>query len=70
MIKVGSIIEIVQHGPDFISPEDAKSFLVGSRHEVLAFHQETGEVEVCTEVHKLNPDKWTTFFPGEYKLVE
>lgn len=69
MIKVGSIIEMVQHGPEFISPEDAKSFPVGSRHEVLAFHQETGEVEVCTEVPGY-PDKWITFFPGEYKLVE
>ena len=68
-IKVGSIIEIVQHGPEFISPEDAKSFPVGSRHAARAFHQETGEVEVCTEVLGY-PDKWTTFFPGEYKLVE
>lgn len=69
MIKVGSIIKILNHDAEDISDVEAEQFPVGSRHTVVAFHPETGEAEVCTEVPGY-PDKWTTFFPGEYKLVE
>lgn len=64
-IKVGSIIEIVHHDLDYIDPEDAKRFPVGTRHEVVAYWPDTGEVELWTAINDT-----VTFFPGEYKLVE
>ena len=67
-IKVGSIIEIVDFLPGY---EELYSHLypLGSKHEVLAFHPVTGEVEVSYD-HNPDEDEWHTFFPGEYRLVE
>lgn len=68
MIKVGSIIEILNHAAGYGELYE-QLYPVGSRYEVLRWHPETGEVEI----HYANdPDdeQWHTFFPGEYKLVE
>lgn len=69
MIKVGSIIEILNHDAEAIGAIEAVSFPVGSRHAVVEFHQETGEIEVLRYGHKRGSETMT-FFPGEYKLVE
>lgn len=79
MIKVGSIIEILNHEgavdlgqASSSGTEYAEYYMtrypIGSQHEVLAFHPETGEVEISHD-NNPNPDKWHTFFPGEYKVV-
>lgn len=79
-IKVGSIIEILNHdgvvnlGKASGSGQDYAAYYlgrypIGSKHEVLAFHPVTGEVEVSYD-HNPDEDEWHTFFPGEYKLVE
>lgn len=74
MIKVSSIIELLEYDLTDYGPGVQRWYLntypVGSKHAVLAFHPDTGEVEVCADQRRLNPDKWITFFPGEYKLVE
>lgn len=74
MIKVGSIIEILNH--DSISDYckcDMDYYMlrypIGSRHTVLQFFPDTGEVEIHHRGDP-NPSHWHTFFPGEYKLVE
>ena len=64
MIKVGSIIEIVHHDLDYINPEDAKRFPPGSRHTVLEYWPDCGEVELGTDINDT-----VTFFPGEYKEI-
>ncbi len=69
MIKVGSIIEILNHDAEFMGAIEAENFPVGSRHTVVEFHQETGEVEIHYDPYA-ERDHWHTFFPGEYKLVE
>lgn len=69
MIKVGSIIEILNHDADFMEAIEEGNFPVGSRHTVVEFHQETGEVEVLWYEHEQGSETMT-FFPGEYKLVE
>lgn len=68
MIKVGSTIEIVGYLPGY---EELYSYLypLGSKHEVLRWHPETGEVEISYD-HDPDEEKWHTFFPGEYRLVE
>lgn len=68
-IKVGSIIEILNHDADYICDVEAEQFPIGSRHQVVAFHPETGEVEVPWSESADAGDAYT-FFPGEYKLVE
>lgn len=76
MIKVGSIIEILNHGSlmdGWYTGAEIEYYHeiypVGSKHEVLAFHPETGEVEISYDSEP-DPNYWHTFFPGEYKLVE
>ena len=69
LTKVGSIIEILNHDAEAMGVLEAESFPVGSRHEIVEFHQETGEVEVLWYEHKQRAETMT-FFPGEYKLVE
>lgn len=68
MIKVGSIIEILNYDEGEIYDNYQLAYPVGSRWEVRAFHPETGEVEVDDVVWPTAPT--ITFFPGEYKLVE
>ena len=68
-IKVGSIIEILNHDAEAFGAIEAKNFPVGSRHAVVEFHQETGEVEVLWYEYEQGSETMT-FFPGEYNLVE
>ena len=68
-IKVGSIIEILNHDAEAFGAIEAENFPVGSRHAVVEFHQETGEVEVLWYEHEQGSETMT-FFPGEYRLVE
>lgn len=67
-IKVGSIIEILNHDIEETDEEYAAAYPIGSQWEVLVFHPETGEVEVEDVIWPTAAT--TTFFPGEYKLVE
>lgn len=73
MIKVGSIIEILEYNLEGYGFNEQQWYLsrypVGSKHTVLAFHPETGEIELCHEDPN-SSNMWITFFPGEYKLVE
>lgn len=76
MIKVGSIIEILNHdslvGAGYTKHEAdyyMNHYPVGSQHEALEYHQETGEVEIHYHPYA-ERDHWHTFYPGEYKLVE
>lgn len=65
-IKVGSIIEILNHDIEETDEEYAAAYPIGSQWEVRVFHPETGEVEVEDVIWPPT----VTFFPGEYKLVE
>lgn len=74
MIKVGSIIEILNHDAMFDYPKPSLDFYlerypIGSKHVVLRWHPETGEVELSYDQDPYDGN-WHTFFPGEYKLVE
>lgn len=76
MIKVGSIIEILNHDSLVDNGYNATEicyyvmcYPVGSKHEVLNWHPETGEVEVSSSGNP-DPGYWHTFFPGEYKIIE
>lgn len=69
MIKVGSIIEILNHDAEDTDEGYKVTYPVGSQWEVLVFHPETGEVEVEVE-DVIWSGTTVTFFPGEYKLVE
>lgn len=68
MIKVGSIVEILNHDGYETDEEYKLAYPIGSRWEVRVFHPETGEVEVDDAIWPTAPT--ITFFPGEYKLVE
>lgn len=68
MIKVGSIIEILNYDEDEIYDNYQLAYPIGSQWEVRVFHPETGEVEVDDLIWPTAPT--ITFFPGEYKLVE
>lgn len=75
-VKVGSIVEILNHdslvGAGYTKHEVGyymDHYPVGSQHEVLEYHQETGEVEIHYSPYAVRSE-WHTFFPGEYKLVE
>ncbi|MBU8970820.1 hypothetical protein KSS88_18410 [Bacillus altitudinis] len=65
-IKVGSIIEILNHGIEETDEQYAAAYPIGSQWEVRVFHPETGEVEVEDVIWPPT----VTFFPGEYKLIE
>ncbi|WLW41030.1 hypothetical protein IBHPHPPA_00030 [Salmonella phage KKP 3828] len=65
-IKVGSIIEILNHDSEATDEGYKIAYPIGSQWEVLVFHPETGEVEVEDVIWPPT----VTFFPGEYKLVE
>ena len=67
MIKIGSIIEILNHDIEETDEEYAAAYPIGSQWEVLVLHPETGEVEVEDVIWS---GTTVTFFPGEYKLVE
>lgn len=69
-IKPGSIVEMLELGPEPIDPKLALYYAPGTQHRVISYDPTTWEVEL------LNPDSGyerpgdgITFFPGEYKLI-
>ena len=69
-IKPGSIVEILELGPEPIGPELSSYFLPGSQHRVISYCEETWEVELIDPTNgSEEPGDGITFFPGEYKLT-
>lgn len=69
-IKPGSIVEMLELGPEPIDPKLALYYASGTQHLVIDWDPITWEVEL------INPDKGSeepgegvTFFAGEYKLI-
>ena len=69
-IKPGSIVEMLELGPEPIDPKLALYYAPGTQHLVIDYDPITWEVEL------INPDKGSeepgegvTFFAGEYKLI-
>lgn len=69
-IKPGSIVEMLDLGPEPIDPRYAVHFTPGTRHTVLFFDHVTGEIELSYPgLNVSKPGDGVTFFPGEYKLI-
>ena len=69
-IKPGSIVEMLELGPEPIDPKLALYYAPGTQHRVINYEPITWEVEL------LHPDNGSedtgdgvTFFAGEYKLI-
>ena len=66
-IKPGSIVEMLELGPEPIDPKLALYYAPGTQHRVIGYDPTTWEIEL------LNPHcdygDGITFFPGEYKLI-
>ena len=45
-IKPGSIVELLELGPEPIGPELSSYFVPGSQHRVISYCEETWEVEL------------------------
>lgn len=70
IIKSGSIVELMDLGPEPIDPRYAAYFTPGTRHTVLFFDPVTGEIELSYPGLVVSrPGDGVTFFPGEYKLI-
>ncbi|QWY13512.1 hypothetical protein [Klebsiella phage SRD2021] len=69
-IKPGSIVELLELGPEPIGPELSSYFVPGSQHRVISYCEETWEVELIDPTNgSEKPGDGITFFPGEYKLI-
>lgn len=69
-IKPGSIVEMLELGPEPIDPRWAVHFAPGTRHTVIGYDPVTWEVElVHPDGGTTDPGDGITFFPGEYKLI-
>ncbi|UVX30372.1 hypothetical protein A1l_00030 [Klebsiella phage VLCpiA1l] len=68
-IKPGSIVELLDLGPEPLSPELRKYFAPGTQHRVISYCEETWEVELMHPGGTEEPGDGVTFFPGEYKLI-
>lgn len=69
-IKPGSIVEMMDLGPEPIDPRYAAYFTPGTRHTVLFFDPVTGEIELSYPGLVVSrPGDGVTFFPEEYKLI-
>ena len=69
-IKPGSIVELLELGPEPIGPELSSYFVPGSQHRVISYCEETWEVELIYPTNgSEEPGDGITFFPGEYKLI-
>lgn len=70
-IKSGSVVELMDLGPEPIDPRYAPYFTPGTRHTVLFFDPVTGEIELSYPGLVVSrPGDGVTFFPGEYKFIE
>lgn len=69
-IKPGSIVELLELGPEPIGPELSSYFVPGSQHRVISYCEETWEVELIDPTNgSEEPGDGITFFQGEYKLI-
>ena len=69
-IKPGSIVELLELGPEPIGPELSNYFVPGSQHRVISYCEETWEVELIDPTNgSEEPGDGITFFAGEYKLI-
>ncbi len=69
-IKPGSIVELLELGPEPIGPELSGYFVPGSQHRVISYCEETWEVELIDPTNgSEEPGDGITFFSGEYKLI-
>ena len=69
-IKPGSIVELLELGPEPIGPELSSYFVPGSQHRVISYCEETWEVELIDPTNgSEEPGDGITFFAGEYKLI-
>ncbi|WGH28710.1 hypothetical protein KP1_16 [Klebsiella virus 2019KP1] len=69
-IKPGSIVELLELGPEPIDPKLQLYFAPGTQHRVIGYYKETWEVELLNPVNgSEDPGDGVTFFPGEYKLI-
>lgn len=68
-IKPGSIVELLELGPEPLTPIFQEYFAPGTQHRVISYCEETWEVEVMHPGGTEEPGDGITFFPGEYKLI-
>ena len=68
-IKPGSIVELMELGPEPIDPKLALYYAPGTQHRVIWYDPVTGEVELINPGGSEEPGDGVTFFPGEYKLI-
>lgn len=68
-IKPGSIVEMLDLGPEPLSSELRKYFAPGTQHRVISYCKETWEVELMHPGGTEEPGDGVTFFAGEYVLI-
>ncbi|ASV44913.1 hypothetical protein HOS00_gp20 [Klebsiella phage AltoGao] len=69
-IKPGSIVELMELGPEPIDPRHRAYFAPGTQHRVISYDAEFGEVELPNpDSNSDKPGDGITFFQGEYKLI-
>ncbi|ALJ98118.1 hypothetical protein [Klebsiella phage Kp2] len=69
-IKPGSIVELLELGPEPIDPKLALYYAPGTQHRVIGYDPITWEVELLhPDNGSEDPGDGVTFFPGEYKLI-
>lgn len=69
-IKPGSIVELLDLGPEPLAPDLREYFAPGTQHRVLYYCDTTWEVELIDPSNGSEvPGSGITFFPGEYKLI-
>lgn len=68
-IKPGSIVEMLELGPEPIDPKLALYYAPGTQHRVIGYDPVTWEVELVNPGGSEGPGDGVTFFAGEYKLI-
>ena len=68
-IKPGSIVELLELGPEPLPSILQDYFAPGTQHRVISYCEETWEVEVMHPGGTEEPGDGITFFAGEYKLI-
>lgn len=68
-IKPGSIVEMLELGPEPIDPKLALYYAPGTQHRVIGYDPVTWEVELVNHGGSEEPGDGVTFFAGEYKLI-
>lgn len=68
-IKPGSIVEMLELGPEPIDPKLALYYAPGTQHRVIGYDPVAWEVELVNPGGSEEPGDGVTFFAGEYKLI-